>query len=93
RRKIQMDFNEKNDITPTTIMKDIREVIGAVTVAEDEVVYETLEAAMEANYEETKKLMDRYENEMKQAAKDLQFERAAELRDIIYKLKKQIKNI
>jgi excinuclease ABC subunit B len=93
RRKIQMDFNEKNGITPTTIMKDIREVIGAVTVAEDEVVYETLEAAMEANYEETKKLMDRYENEMKQAAKDLQFERAAELRDIIYKLKKQIKNI
>jgi excinuclease ABC subunit B len=93
RRKIQMDYNEKNGITPTTIMKDIREVIGAVTVAEDEVVYETLEAAMEANYEETKKLMDRYENEMKQAAKDLQFERAAELRDIIYKLKKQIKNI
>ncbi|MCB2313586.1 excinuclease ABC subunit UvrB [Clostridium tagluense] len=93
RRKIQMDYNEEHDITPTTIIKDIREVIGAVTVAEEEAVYETLEAAMEANYDETKKLMDRYESEMKQAAKDLQFERAAQLRDIIYKLKKQIKNI
>jgi len=38
-------------------------------------------------------LVDKYEKEMKQAAKDLQFERAAQLRDIIYKLKKQIKNI
>lgn len=93
RRKIQMDYNEKHGITPTTIMKDIREVIEATTVAEDEVVYETLEAAMEANYDETKKLLDRYEKEMKQAAKDLQFERAAQLRDIIFKLKKQIKNI
>lgn len=93
RRKIQMEYNEKHGITPTTIMKDIREVIEATTVAEDEVVYETLEAAMEANYDETKKLLDRYEKEMKQAAKDLQFERAAQLRDIIFKLKKQIKNI
>ncbi len=93
RRKIQMDYNEKHGIVPTTIMKDIREVIEATTVAEDEVVYETLEAAMEANYDETKKLLDRYEKEMKQAAKDLQFERAAQLRDIIFKLKKQIKNI
>ena len=93
RRKIQMDYNEERGITPTTIIKDIREVLGTITVAEDEVVYETLEAAMEVNYDETKKLMDRYENDMKQAAKDLQFERAAQLRDIIYKLKKQIKNI
>jgi excinuclease ABC subunit B len=93
RRKIQMDYNEEHGITPTTISKDIREVIEATTVAEDEVVYETLEAAMEANYDETKKLLDKYEKEMKQAAKDLQFERAAQLRDIIFKLKKQIKNI
>jgi excinuclease ABC subunit B len=93
RRKLQIDYNEENGITPTTIIKDIREVIGSITVAEDGVVYETLEAAMEVNYDETKKLMDRYEKEMKQAAKDLQFERAAQLRDIIYKLKKQIKNI
>jgi excinuclease ABC subunit B len=93
RRKIQIAYNEERGITPTTIIKDIREVIGSIMVAEDEVVYETLEAAMEVNYEVTKKLMDKYEKEMKQAAKDLQFERAAQLRDIIYKLKKQIKNI
>ena len=93
RRKIQIAYNEENGIVPTTIIKDIREVLGTMTVAEDEVVYETLEAAMEVNYDETKKLIDKYESDMKLAAKDLQFERAAQLRDIIYKLKKQIKNI
>ncbi|MBW9150855.1 excinuclease ABC subunit UvrB [Clostridium estertheticum] len=93
RRKLQMKYNEEHDIVPTTIVKDIRDVIGSITVAEDEEVYETLEAAKEANYDETKKLMDKYENEMKQAAKDLHFEKAAQLRDIIYKLKKQIKDI
>ena len=93
RRVIQMEYNEEHDIIPTTIVKDIRDVIGNVTVAEDKEVYETLEAAMDANYDETKKLMDKYENEMKQAAKDLHFERAAQIRDIMYKLKKQIKNI
>ena len=61
RRKLQMEYNEENGIVPTTIIKDIREIIEAITVAEEEEVYETLEAAMEANYDETKKLMDKYE--------------------------------
>jgi excinuclease ABC subunit B len=89
RRKIQMEYNEKNGIVPTTVIKDIREIIEATKIAEDEAQYDSLEEAIEANNENIQKLIAKYEQEMSQAAKDLQFERAAQLRDMIYKLKKQ----
>lgn len=89
RRKIQMEYNEKNGIVPTTVIKDIREIIEATKIAEDEAKYDSLEEAIEANNENIQKLITKYEQEMSQAAKDLQFERAAQLRDMIYKLKKQ----
>jgi excinuclease ABC subunit B len=92
RRKVQMEYNEKYGITPKTIFKEIREVIEATTVAEDKEEYVSLEDAVKAAKEDAKALIDKYEKEMKQAAKDLQFERAAELRDIIVKLKKQMKS-
>ncbi|MDP4179322.1 MAG: helicase-related protein, partial [Bacillota bacterium] len=91
RRKIQMEYNEKNGIVPTTISKDIRDVIEITTVAEENAEYESLEKAVEAEKETTENLIKKYEEEMQQAAKDLQFERAAQLRDIIYKLNKQKK--
>ena len=91
RRKIQMEYNEKHGIEPKTIFKGIRDVIEATTVVEDKVEYSSLEAAIESSNNDIDKLIERYEKEMKDAAKDLQFERAAELRDMVYKLKKQKK--
>jgi excinuclease ABC subunit B len=89
RRKIQMEYNEKHGITPTTVMKDIREIIEITKVAEEGAEYNSLEEAIAANNENIDKLIAKYEQEMSHAAKDLQFERAAQLRDTIFKLKKQ----
>jgi excinuclease ABC subunit B len=90
RRGIQMKYNEDNGIVPQTVVKDIRELIEITSVAEDGVSYDTMEDAMEANKENLEKTIAKFETEMKQAAKDLQFERAAQLRDTIFKLKKQL---
>lgn len=92
RRKLQMEHNEKHGIIPKTIFKEIREVIEATNVSEDKEEYGSLEDAVKAAKEDAEVLIDKYEKEMKQAAKDLQFERAAELRDMITKLKKQLKS-
>lgn len=89
RRKIQMEYNEEHGIVPTTINKEIRNIIEATMIAEDEAKYDSLEEAIEGSNENIQKLIDKYEQEMSQAAKDLQFERAAQLRDMIFKLKKQ----
>ncbi|KZL93279.1 excinuclease ABC subunit UvrB [Clostridium magnum] len=91
RRKIQIEYNEQHGITPTTVKKEIREVIEATKVAEEKAEYGSLEEAIEANNENIDVLIEKYEKEMKQAAKDLQFEQAAHLRDLILKLKKQKK--
>jgi len=88
RRKIQMEYNEKNGITPTTIIKQIRELIE-VTYEDQSGTYETFEEAYTASKEKTEQQIEMLEAEMKQAAKDLQFEQAAYLRDLIFKLKKQ----
>ena len=86
RRKIQMEYNEKNGITPQTIIKDVREVIEATKVAEEKVEYNT-ENIIAVSEKDKKKLIKKYTEEMMEAAKNLQFERAAELRDIINDLK------
>jgi excinuclease ABC subunit B len=93
RRKIQMEYNEANGITPTTIMKDIREIIEVSTVAEDSVAveYGSMEEALEADKIDLGKHIEKLEKEMKQAAKDLQFERAGQFRDEILRLKKRYK--
>jgi excinuclease ABC subunit B len=90
RRGIQMKYNEEHGIVPTTVAKDIREIIEVTKVAEEGAEYETMEAALEANKENIEKTIAKCEEEMKAAAKSLQFERAAQLRDQILKLKKQL---
>lgn len=88
RRKIQMAFNEKHNITPTTIKKDVRDVIRATVAAEGEAKYdETTKSLTELSQKEKTKVIDQMEKEMKEAAKALDFEKAAELRDIILELK------
>ncbi|MEK4246665.1 excinuclease ABC subunit UvrB [Psychrobacillus sp. FSL K6-2684] len=88
RRTIQMEYNEKHGITPKTIVKKIREVIRASQVAEEEESYaQQLTSGKVLTKEEKGKLLEKLEKEMKDAAKALNFERAAELRDAILELK------
>ncbi|CDM67687.1 UvrABC system protein B [Clostridium bornimense] len=89
RRKIQIEYNEKNNIIPTTIKKDIRDVLEISTVAEEEATYEAVKKE-ELTVEEIIDKIKELEDEMKLAAKDLQFERAAELRDEINLLREKI---
>lgn len=88
RREKQIAYNEKHGITPTTIKKEIHDVISATVVAEDSEEYEsTAEAISNLPDDEQAKVIEQMEKEMKEAAKALDFERAAELRDIILELK------
>ena len=90
RRQIQMDFNKKHGIVPTTIKKSVRDLIEATKVAEEgETYYTGKEKPNLMSAEELDTLINKLQKEMKQAASQLQFERAAELRDKIEQLKKQ----
>ena len=87
RRDVQMKYNAEHGIVPTTVIKDVREVIEATKVSEDVLEYNTNEDIKENI--PTDELIKKYTQEMKEAAKNLQFERAAELRDLIEKLKNE----
>lgn len=89
RREIQMKYNEEHGIVPKTIIKDIRDVIEATKVAEDSSEYNVSKESSTLTEKEKKKLIKQYTEEMKDAAKNLQFERAAELRDMINDLKEK----
>ncbi len=82
RRAIQQKYNEEHGITPKTIIKEIRDVIS-----------NTDETAGKKEKKMTKKeialTVDRIEQEMREAAKNLDFERAMELRDILFEMKSQ----
>lgn len=86
RRSIQEAYNEEHGITPTTIQKEVRGSIRATVVAEDTETYEEAPAFDKLNKRKAK-LVEEMEQEMKEAAKALNFERAAELRDLILELK------
>ncbi|MDR7245470.1 excinuclease ABC subunit UvrB [Priestia megaterium] len=87
RRSIQEAYNQEHGITPTTIQKEVRGSIRATVVAEDTETYEEAPAFDKLNKKEKAKLVEEMEQEMKEAAKALNFERAAELRDLILELK------
>ena len=88
RRKIQIEYNEKHNITPQTIIKDVREVIEATKASEEPASYNQLTEEIEKlSPKDKNKLIKKYTAEMADAAKNLQFERAAELRDLINELK------
>ncbi|MBS5949735.1 MAG: excinuclease ABC subunit UvrB, partial [Clostridium sp.] len=87
RREIQIKYNEDNGITPQTIIKEVREVIEATKVAEEISEYTAKSPDSKISAKDKKKLIKKYTDEMMDAAKNLQFERAAELRDIINDLK------
>ena len=87
RREIQMLYNEEHNITPTTIKKKVRDAIEATVVADEETIYGIKETD---NVEEIKENIAALQAEMMEAAQNLQFERAAELRDKIKQLDERI---
>ncbi|MDY2737783.1 UvrB/UvrC motif-containing protein, partial [Intestinibacter sp.] len=88
RREIQSLYNEEHGIIPKTIQKDIRDNIETLKLAEEEELYGISDTddkeQIEANIEKLK-------SEMMEAATNLQFERAAELRDKIKELENKLK--
>ncbi|KZR59991.1 excinuclease ABC subunit UvrB [Bacillus badius] len=89
RREIQQAYNEKHGVTPKTIQKDIRDVIRATHAAEEAESYETAASKKKLAPQERNRLIASLENEMKAAAKALDFELAAQLRDALLELKSE----
>ena len=82
RRTIQEKYNKEHNIIPTTIKKQISDVISNE-------IEEESKKEEKMSKQEKLKLMIRIEQEMKEAAKNLDFERAMELRDILFELKSE----
>ena len=82
RRKIQEEYNRVHGIIPKTIMKEIRDVISN----SEEVVHEEKK---KMSKREKAEMIDTLEREMKQAASELDFERAMELRDILFEMRSE----
>ncbi len=88
RRKIQTEFNEKHGITPTTIKKNIAEIIQ-VTKATNEIE----EVKEEFSQEQIENIIINLETEMYKAAEELDFEKAAQIRDQIAKMKREFAEV
>ena len=92
RRAIQEAYNKEHGITPTTIKKSVRDLIAvSKAVAETEVKLQKDPESM--NRKELMKLIKDVEKQMRQAAADLNFEQAAELRDKMLDLKKSLEEM
>lgn len=89
RRKIQEEYNKEHNIIPTTIKKEIGEVVGNDKLESLENVNAaiTLDNYQKLSKIEQKNIMEKLEKQMREAAKALQFEEAMTLRDIIFELK------
>ena len=80
RRAIQEKYNEEHNITPTTIKKEIREVISNIDTVKGK-------KTKKPSKKEQALLMETIEEEMREAARNLDFERAMELRNILFEMK------
>jgi len=89
RRMIQEKYNEEHGITPQTIKKSVRDLISiSKTIEQEKMKFEKDPESM--SRKELEKLIDKVTKKMKQAAAELNFEAAAELRDSLIELKKQL---
>lgn len=88
RRKIQTEFNKKHGITPTTIKKNIAEIIQ-VTKSTNEIE----EVKEEFSQEQIENIIINLETEMYKAAEELDFEKAAQIRDQIAKMKREFAGV
>ncbi|MCT2344910.1 excinuclease ABC subunit UvrB [Niallia taxi] len=87
RRAMQEEYNEKHGITPQTIQKGIRDSIRATQAAEEPEEYSASAKLEKLTKKDKEAMIAQMEAEMKEAAKALNFERAAELRDLLLELK------
>ena len=90
RRAKQLKFNKEHGITPVTIHKAIRDItdeLKSTKVAEPQGEYKTKRDVEKTSRAELQRMMSEMESQMKEAAKNLEFERAAALRDELYELK------
>ena len=87
RRSIQQAYNDENGIVPMTIIKPIRPPLHN---AEDESLANARTSTKGMTKKELQRQIDQVEREMKKAAKEYDFERAAELRDILFELKAEL---
>lgn len=88
RREVQQAYNKAHNIVPKTIQKKIKNLIETTMVAEDSANYDvkTTKKKVKMSAKEKKKLILSLTKEMQEASRNLEFERAAELRDIIFEL-------
>ncbi len=88
RREIQSEFNERHGVTPTTIKKAVRDLLAATrpVVTQATALPENVE---KLSRKELTAWIERIKKDMTRAAKDLEFERAAQLRDVLFELKAQ----
>ena len=92
RRKIQQDYNEANNITPQTIKKAVRDTISiSKQIAEEELRFEKDPESMSRR--EIEKLILTVEKQMRKAAAELDFESAAEYRDKLKELRKNLESL
>ncbi|RJQ26146.1 MAG: excinuclease ABC subunit UvrB [Peptococcaceae bacterium] len=94
RRKRQLAFNRKHGITPETVKKAVRDVLEATRVAEPKALYDAgRRTGKKMSKSELKKTIASLEKEMKKASRELAFEQAAQLRDMIIELRLQLRGI
>ena len=95
RRKIQMKYNKENNISPKTVKKSVEEIMQSTRVAEsyrDSEIEVKRDVATDKFLLEDKKIVvEMIREEMLEAAENLEFEKAAKLRDEMNKLEKEIK--
>ncbi|WMI80325.1 excinuclease ABC subunit UvrB [Anaerotignum sp. MB30-C6] len=92
RRGIQEEYNDAHGITPQTIQKKVHDIIQISKTATEKQKFGLDKDPESMSQEELKKLIKKMDKEMKQAATELQFERAAELRDKVLELKKMLED-
>jgi excinuclease ABC subunit B len=93
RRNLQNEYNKENNITPKTIFKGVRNVIEATKVAENDADFKIDKHIENYDKDSLEKEIVILKSEMKEAALNLKFERAAELRDKIVDLEKRLNNL
>ncbi len=93
RRNIQQKYNDDNNITPVTIKKAVRDLIKISRVAESKSKYVLDKDPESMDRKELEVAAKKISDTMKRAALDLDFERAAMLRDELFKLKKQLQKM
>ncbi len=86
RRQIQMRYNEEHDITPQSISKSVRDIMARIKTADEKVLTRT----QPQNKEDTIRIIKELEGQMKVAARNLEFEKAALIRDEIIQLRREL---